>query len=108
MLLQNKFEAQRALLKNGMILRNCVMVGVQTLAMQHKSFFDGSKDDEAAMKVPESKLEAPPLPTGKVRPSNFMNAASCNIELSSNLCPKDAVLRACMHVCILSCPGICM
>lgn len=65
--LQNKYEAQRAALKNGMVLCGSVMIGVQPLTSQHQSLFDGNRDEDPGMKVPESKIEPPQLPTGKVR-----------------------------------------
>lgn len=64
--LQNKYEAQRAVLKNGMVLSGSVMIGVQPLTKQHQCLFDGSRDEDPGMKVPESKIEPPQLPTGKV------------------------------------------
>ena len=64
--LQNKYEAQRAVLKNGMVLSGSVMIGVQPLTRQHQSLFDGSRDEDPGMKVPETKIEPPQLPTGKV------------------------------------------
>lgn len=54
MLLQyaTKYEAQRALLKNGLILSASVMVGVQPLAQQHTHLFDGGADEDALLQVP--------------------------------------------------------
>lgn len=65
--LQNKYEAQRAVLKNGMVLSGSVMIGVQPLTKPHQGLFDGSRDEDPGMKVLDSKIEPPQLPTGKVR-----------------------------------------
>lgn len=50
-----------------MVLCGSVMIGVQPLTSQHQSLFDGNRDEDPGMKVPESKIEPPQLPTGKVR-----------------------------------------
>ncbi|DBA67582.1 hypothetical protein WJX79_007487 [Trebouxia sp. C0005] len=51
-----KYEAQRALLKNGLVLSASVMIGVQPLASQFKPLFDSTSED-LSMSIPPSSLK---------------------------------------------------
>lgn len=53
---QTKYEAQRALLKNGLVLSASVMIGVQPLASQFRPLFDSTSED-LSMSVPPSSLK---------------------------------------------------
>ena len=57
--LQTKYEAQRALLKNGMVLSTSIMIGVQPLANQFKHLFDSPAEvaEDSSMKIPSSTLK---------------------------------------------------
>lgn len=80
-----KYEAQRALLKNGMVLSASIMLGVQPLANQFKHLFDTPADrhEDSSMKIPSSSLKeqeltakdvlvAIPPKTGWARVTSFL------------------------------------
>lgn len=49
----SKYEAQRALLKNGLILSASIMIGVQPLAKQHMHLFDANSEEDAILRLPK-------------------------------------------------------
>lgn len=49
----NKYEAQRALLKNGLILSASIMIGVQPLAQQHLHLFDVDSERDTILQIPK-------------------------------------------------------
>lgn len=54
-----KYEAQRALLKNGLVLSAATMIGVRPLVSQYKHLFDSPADaiEDSSMKIPSSSLK---------------------------------------------------
>lgn len=103
---QNKYEAQRALLKNGLILSASIMIGVQPLAQQHLHLFDVDSERDTILQIPKVSDKQQQL-TEKVNPQmlccvriGLMTSTAAAIHMMWSA-PKGAlrVCRTCSFPC---------